>query len=292
MPVCTFIEKYEVEQTGSSVKITVVPSDTSDIAFAAVVRRAFPDLRVESANSGSPRRPLIISFTLEQDFIIRNCDHQAAEQVKKLLHLLSRHITIVDTLDESYALAPHSLPPEDEDEKWKRTEIGSLVYKAKDYHQARAFRDQSAANSLAQHLHTFITTHPRYNGATVIAPAPSSNPANTFNLPVALSAALARALGKRLVSPKRVRAVPQLKEYDEGEAGVPRAEIQSNSIQVGEDLNGLNVIIIDDLYRSGSTLEEVARACRAAKASTVFGITLTKNAKDTRGMDLGDWPWG
>jgi predicted amidophosphoribosyltransferase len=45
---------------------------------------------------------------------------------------------------------------------------------------------------------------------------------------------------------------------------------------VSEELVGQRVIIIDDLYGSGGTMQEAGRALRAAGASEVLGLAVTK----------------
>jgi glutamine phosphoribosylpyrophosphate amidotransferase len=61
---------------------------------------------------------------------------------------------------------------------------------------------------------------------------------------------------------------------------------------VAENLADKTVIIVDDTYGSGGTMEETTRACRSAGAKEVLGLTATKNAKSTQGIDISDWPWG
>lgn len=48
-----------------------------------------------------------------------------------------------------------------------------------------------------------------------------------------------------------------------------------------EDIEGKNMILIDDLYQSGSTMQFVAMKLKEAGASKVYGISLVKSRRDT-----------
>ena len=124
-----------------------------------------------------------------------------------------------------------------------------------------------------------------------MVPAPSSNQENTDNLPRAITVAVSRSLDRKLVVPRRVTSIPAQKDYDEEANGISRQELQRETTVIDERLRG-EVIVIDDLYESGGTVAEVARACRSAGADGVLGLVITKTAKYTQGMRLEEWPWG
>ena len=138
---------------------------------------------------------------------------------------------------------------------------------------------------------SFLATHPRYQRAKAIIPAPSSKTWKKKTLPSTIGATLAKRLGKRLVIPVRLQDIPSQKDYDEDEGGVSRGDLQHETIRINEKLPG-DVIVLDDLYESSGTLGELGRAARAAGASSVLGLAVTKTAKYTQGMDLKSWPWG
>ncbi len=255
--------------------------------FSQLVRAAFPQIEVWP-ESGASAVALILD--LEETFRITQSEDLDRETFTKFLDLLKRHIAIDDSLDESHALAPHSLPPEGEE--WNRTSMGKLVKKAKSYYGEAAYKDKQAAKEICMLLLNFINSHPRYRRADILVPAPSSNPARTKTLSLALSKAISKRLEKRLVTPVRLKPIPPQKDYEEGTSGVPRSEVQKGTVDIAESMQGSHAIIIDDLYDSGETLKEVARACREAGAMSVLGLTVTKNATFTQGMDLTEWPWG
>jgi len=47
------------------------------------------------------------------------------------------------------------------------------------------------------------------------------------------------------------------------------------SVSTGK-LDGKSVLLLDDLYRSGASMEEAARAIRASGAKAVYALALTR----------------
>ena len=102
---------------------------------------------------------------------------------------------------------------------------------------------------------------------------------------------VSESVGKSLLVADRIRGIPAQKEYNAEAAGVPRNEMQEGSVALRHTVDGQTIIVIDDLYETGSTMAEVARACRARGAASVLGLAFVKNAKATYGMNLSEWPW-
>ena len=71
---------------------------------------------------------------------------------------------------------------------------------------------------------------------------------------------------------------PQKDITDEDrQAGVrKRLANQRRSMRVDDHLDGLSVVVIDDLYGSGGTMQEAARALREAGVTEVLGLAVTK----------------
>ena len=247
MPICTFLTTFRLEPTGNSLKVTVFPAGGTQVSFAHIVRQAFPGVQVFEVSTGGLLQP-------KETFSIEKPDGQFAAQLQSFLELLRKHITIDDELDESHALAPHAIP--NEDEGWDRTQIGELGYKAKDYEGRQASRNSEATGEICERVIAFMNGHPRYRRADVKVPAPSSNPTRKRTLPFAVASTVAQPgyLGQRLVTAKRLTRIPPLKEYEENEAEVSRSELQSGTVMIPERLDSHAVVVLDDLYNSGSNL--------------------------------------
>ena len=289
MPVCAYISDYNLKASGPLVRAEVLQEGGVEGRLTRIVQEAFPESIVSKREFEITKQTIV--WESREVFDVLSSDSEMQGRLDSFLDLLGRCITIADDLDESHALSPHMLPPDDGDEanQWKRTRTGELVNQAKDYQASNVFKDGEATSSISAQVMEFLSTHPQYLRAGIVVPAPSSNPAIGRNLPWAIAREV--TLEKRLVAPRRLRLIPPQKGYNEAESGVSREELQEGTVQVDEALSG-TVVVIDDLYESGGTLMEVARACRKAGANSVLGLTITKNAKQTQGMDIASWPWG
>ena len=91
-------------------------------------------------------------------------------------------------------------------------------------------------------------------------------------------------LGKRMVVPvtrtslRKKRQIPELKNvYDLEE----RRRLLESAFAVNQlEILGRNILVIDDLYRSGATLNAVAETLRNSGASAVYALALTQTRKN------------
>ena len=275
---CGVLEDASYKPTAYDISLQST-GDDSEI-FVDIFKKSFPDTEI----TNSSEMPSVATVTLSGGL-------PKVGDVKLLLEALNRHITIRDTLDESHALSPHHVPVVSDNGRLKRTRLGDLVYRAKDYNRRKPVGNQGAANALVRALKAFIRQHPRYRAADVIVCAPSSQRTVTSNLPSYIGPRLGTSLGMRFERAERVvSAFPQKERKDLPNPGAA-LNIQLNTMAVTVQLGGSSCILLDDLYESGGTLRELGRACRQAGAEEVLGLTVTKTAGNTQGMDTAEWPW-
>lgn len=147
------------------------------------------------------------------------------------------------------------------------TELGSLLYKLK------YGADPSGAARLAAAAAEFVRA---WNvRAEVIVPVPPSRPRATQPL-AAVARRLATALHLQLdmESLQKTRATPQLKSVVEYSK---RLELLTGAFSVtGDALNGRRLLLFDDLFRSGATLNAITKTLEDSGVSTVFALTLTR----------------
>jgi predicted amidophosphoribosyltransferase len=148
-----------------------------------------------------------------------------------------------------------------------RTELGELLYRLK-------YRgDQSAIAPIAQAACDFVRG---WNpGIEVIVPVPPSR-----NRPVQPLFQIADEVGRLLDLPvdkasvRKTRATPELKNADHAQ----RLELLwgAHSIE-GDALRGRRVLLLDDLYQSGATLNTIARLLKeVGRTSAVVALALTR----------------
>ena len=288
MPVCGFIREFEIAphpEYKGCLRVSIRHSGNSPTIFSELIRDAFPQVDIWSEQSSEK---FILVYGNREHLVVRDRSTEFIKSLRNLLKSLKRCITIEDGLDESHTLSPHTLV--DDDENWHRSSIGNLVYKAK--YSFNISESEDATQQIASKIIRFVRRHPRYRNSTAIGYAPPSNPSRTRTLPGTLTQTVANHFDKPIISPIRQTAIPPQKNYEGGETDKSRTEVQHGTIRIDQDVRGAKAIIIDDLYESGATMEEVARVLRAAGADEVLGLAITKNARFTQGLDLRSWPWG
>jgi predicted amidophosphoribosyltransferase len=155
----------------------------------------------------------------------------------------------------------------------QRTPMGELLFRLK------SRSDQSVVEEIIEAVAAFVdlTWRPRL---TIIVPVPPSNTARRVQ-PVLV---LADALGRRLRLDVRHDAVtkisktPQLKNvYDYAErARVLEGAFRADSTVVRRQ----SVLLFDDLYRSGATMNAVAKALsEEGQAAAVHALALTRTRR-------------
>lgn len=148
-----------------------------------------------------------------------------------------------------------------------RTELGELVYRLK--YQG----DQSAVGPIARAACEFVRS---WNpGANIIVPAPPSKPRAVqplFQIADEVGRLLKLPVDKTSV--RKTKATPELKNVDYAK----RVDLLTGAHAIGGDaLRGRRVLLLDDLYQSGSTMSSLARLLKnSGAASAVFALALTK----------------
>lgn len=148
-----------------------------------------------------------------------------------------------------------------------RSEVGELVYRLK--YQG----DQSAVPPLARVVAEFISS--KDLPIDVVVPLPPSKQRSVQ--PVR---SIAASVAKRLDIAYDSRALRKVRESAElksmTELKDRRAALAGAFIASAEALKGKSVLLLDDLYRSGASMEEAARAIRKSGAKAVYALALTR----------------
>jgi len=285
VPVCGYLKEFSVQPVSGGLAVSFQPVGASGEVFIEILRRTFAH-----SNLQLTRDPGFLSLLLPTQISLIGTE-PSVEQLDGLFDLLQKCITVDDSLDESHCLSPHNLPPKEEGGTWSHTRLGGLLYEVKDYTRRRDVADRQAADKIATELESFVRKHPRYSATEYIVSAPSSSTRRGTDLPLYLGRRLAEKLGKRMLQAERITAIPEQKDRVNQEDSKSAIDAQERTIVVRQQLSGFRCILLDDLYESGGTMLELARACREVGAGEVLGLAVTKNARYTQGMRLEDWSW-
>lgn len=148
-----------------------------------------------------------------------------------------------------------------------RTELGELLY------QLKYKGDQSAIAPIAQAACDFVRG---WNpGIEVIVPAPPSKTRAAQPLfQIADEVARLLSLPVDNTSVRKTKATPELKNVDHAK----RIELLGGAHSIeGDALRGRRVLLLDDLYQSGATLNAIASLLKkAGRVSAVFALALTR----------------
>jgi hypothetical protein len=198
--------------------------------------------------------------------------------INGLLSMLGKLLTVRDDADVSHCLDLYKLPDDDiPPDDWPYSEIGLLVYRAKYRH------NRAAAVSVGNRLIDTVRRHPALSRAVMVCAMPTSGSGKHFDSPRLWRDMIERGIGLQALDLVRTRSVVQQKAIGSIEE---RARNQRGSMDC-RDVSGAIVLVVDDLYMSGETMNEAVRVLRARGAAGVFALCAVKTATGTQGGAQG-----
>lgn len=201
---------------------------------------------------------------------VRGVTTETSDRINEFLNLLKTTVCIEDALAQSFALSYHMNPNYD---GGGRTKIGDDLYQAKYRH------NQVAADRLVDRMLAFITNHPSFSGTDFIVAVPASQHNMKFNLPAYLTQSICRQLNIEDGS-QYIRKVKQTLPMKDMNTTEDKFENIHNAFKLTGDhpFIGKQILIIDDLYQSGTTMTEIASVLQRCSAR-VYGLVATKTIK-------------
>ena len=150
---------------------------------------------------------------------------------------------------------------------WSRSGVGDLTYRLK-YES-----DTSVLPALIQQTLDLFHAHPEMNQADIIIPVPSSterkvNPVNVFC--EALADKINVPVQTLVCKTRQTRPQKELKTLAQKRANV------ANAFRLQGEVKGKGILLVDDLFDSGATLEEITRLLLKHGAVRVNVLTLTR----------------
>lgn len=150
---------------------------------------------------------------------------------------------------------------------WARSGVGDLTYRLK-YEG-----DFTVLPVLVDHALELLRLHAKFGQVDAILPVPPSilrpnDPVQAFCC--ALSSKIKLPLQAGLVKARPTRPQKELKSLAQKRANV------SGAFAMQADVRGKRLLVVDDLFDSGATLEEISRLLRQRGASAIHVLTLTR----------------
>ncbi len=152
----------------------------------------------------------------------------------------------------------------------RRTELGDLVARAK----------EDGDHEAVHHLVARIGEWAAAAGwpARVVVTAVAPNPSRDDGLAAALAAGVAAAIGAECApeAVQRRNATARLRDTDPADR--PRLAAEAG-YEVTADVAGRDVVIVDDVVLTGTTLRHIAGLMRAAGAASVVGLAASRTQR-------------
>ncbi len=150
---------------------------------------------------------------------------------------------------------------------WSRSGVGDLTYRLK------YDGDVTVLPALIQQTLDLFQAHPEMKQADVILPVPSSterkvNPVHVFC--EALAGKIKMPMQTLVAKTRQTQPQKEMKTLAQKRANV------AGAFSVRGEINGKRVLLVDDLFDSGATLDEITRLLLRHGAARVNVLTLTR----------------
>ncbi|MBO7938917.1 phosphoribosyltransferase [Streptomyces sp. S9] len=174
-------------------------------------------------------------------------------------------------LDVALVLDWYKIPdPDISSRDWKNTDAGELNSRSK-YWRGSPHLQAAAREKIIEQLSHVIQEHPLYRNASCIVTVPGSA-ADGNSHAEQLARRIAQSTGKRIVETIAVNGSrPPSKETPSTVTGADFA--------LPESVDG-GVVVLDDVYRSGTTMKAVAAAAKRAGATRALGLAIVRTMRN------------
>lgn len=203
-------------------------------------------------------------------------DEEAPAEVVEWVEKVGHPVAMKDFLSISFALdydrhGGNPMKPQ--------TEIGTLRARGKPYGgSAATSQTKEAADKLVERCLDFLNAMSCYSSADCIVAMPSSDPSKAFNLPQYMAEGIGKHWGRENLS-KHVTGKPR-----NSIKGVPLAQKLDTllgTIEVDAGVfTGRKVLLLDDLYQSGISMNYCGLLLLQAGARKLFGLACEKTCRN------------
>jgi hypothetical protein len=204
-------------------------------------------------------------------------DEEPPDEITEWVEKVGRYVAMKDFLALSFAV---DYEREGGNPNRAQTDIGALRAQAKPYGSQVATKQTTrAADQLVERCMTFLNEMTCYKSANCVVAMPPSDPAKKYNLP----RYLADQIGTKWKREDLTKHVRTVKARDSIKA-VPLAgklDALLGTVEVdGGTFKGRNVLLIDDLYQSGTSMNYCTMLLLQAGARKIFGLACEKTCRN------------
>lgn len=198
-------------------------------------------------------------------------------RIRSLIAKVGDYVGIRDHLAMSFAL---DYEREDGDPNKPQTEIGRLRAQAKPYDRGPATANSLAATmSLTNVLCEFLATVECYWRVEAVCAVPPSDPTKPFHLAGSLASRVGEQRELPDVSSSLVTSGPR--SSVRLTAASEKADVIDGSMRADpEGIADRVILLVDDLYQSGTTMNYAAMMLLGVGARAVFGLACEKTCRN------------
>jgi adenine/guanine phosphoribosyltransferase-like PRPP-binding protein len=253
-----YVKEYRYEATASGGHVLYVPGP-----LGAVVQVQLVDSRYVKRK-----------WQTIQGHVLDGAGSHPAPATLELLDLLRGAVTVPcgDLVDFAIVLDWNKKIVNDK--VADHTDLGALVARGKHLVKRPSARDElrEVGRAVVGEMVEFVAQHPLLREIDAIASVPGHD-TRVLSFGSSLAYAVARDRHTRFV---RCGSIQQIRAPAKYMQLTDRADALRGQFTCPDDVSGQRVLIIDDLYSSGSTAQETARVLRAAGAVSVASLAAVR----------------
>lgn len=216
------------------------------------------------------------SGTHGRPYTYLRCPASALAEVQAWLDTFQSNIVHRDLLALSFSL---DFERANGDPAQARTHVGQLRARSKPYHRVPTPDCYASAKDLAALLVEFLRRVQAYGCAEIVAAVPPSAPDKPYDLPRILAQEIALRWGRAdgTAAVRTVKPRPELKNLTVKE----KLTALDGTVEVDPTMiRGRVILLLDDLYQSGISMNWVAMKILEAGASAVLGLAAEKTCRN------------
>jgi len=203
-------------------------------------------------------------------------DPDILKRARAWVATVGKYVGIRDCLTLSFAL---DYERENGNPDLKQTEVGALRARAKPYGRMPTRDTLTAGDVLVEKCLAFLKELTCYNSADAVVAMPGSSVNKPFDLPSYLAEKVASGWQRENLT-KYVRTTQSRDSLKNKAANDKLATIRGTIEVDGKHLRGRTVLLIDDLYQSGISVNYCAMLLLQAGASMVLGLACEKTCRN------------
>ena len=205
-----------------------------------------------------------------QRYCLKGVGSHPSPETTAILELLTGVLTVPCGGSLDFAIALDWFNKLVDGEVADLTDLADLVHRGKHVYTPLGDVEnlREAGGAVADEIAEVLGHHPLLRNADAIA-APPGHDSKVPGFGARLAAGVAKRRDTPLV---RCTSRQELRAQARSLAFPDRAPALAGQFHCADDVSGQHIVIVDDVYASGATAEETARALRAAGASRVVSI--------------------